>query len=378
MHRYAAFSPIFWRGALHLRVSPGRLRRIEPTSPATQRYWLFLLQQTWERTNRTLLAGALRPPQLALDEGTTRLGRWTPETRTIGIGIDHILTAASWLEVELTLRHEMAHQVVSELFKADNAAPHGELFRRACRLLGVDASPRAERQAAPEHIRILDRVRKLMNLASSDNPHEAQAAMAAANRLLLRHNIDLPSQEKPDFTWRWVGLPSYRVTLERKLVGSLLQSYFFVQCVWMKTHEPVTSKSGSVLEISGRPHNLELAEYVHDYLFTALDRLYKSFKRQNPHVRGARAKRDFRVGVLMGFREQLEAQREQSAEQGLVWLGDPGLRDFLRRRHPQLGTLKGSSYRLSEHHSAGREQGKQLRIRPGMEGETTSRGRRLK
>lgn len=340
-----------------------------------QRSWVLYLEVIWERINRRELNNQLRAPTFALDEASSRLGRWEATSRTIGISTEHLLTA-TWLDVELTVRHEMAHQIVCELFDSPHAPPHGQLFARACAMLKIDSSPRAAAvEIPPETQRVLDRVRKLMKLGQSPNPHEAQAAVAAANRLLLRHNVDLADAEQgakraAGHTWRWLGRPRGRVGLDHRLISSILNEHFFVSCVWVRTSRPADDRDVRVLEVMGSPHNLDLAEYVHAYLHRTLDDLWARYRaaRAAGSRRGGNALRnEYRVGVLMGFRDHLrEVQVSAREEEGLVWLGDPALEEFVSYRYPRLRTMRRSSYRHGDAHDAGRADGRELRIRPGM------------
>jgi hypothetical protein len=271
--------------------------------------------------------------------------------------------------------------VVSELFRVHHGAPHGEEFQRACRLLDLDLSPRRVRERPAAEQRVLDKVRKLLNLAESPNPHEAQAAAAAANRLLLRFNLSTGDTREPNaHAFRWIGTPVARVPLEKKLLSGILQDFFFVRCIWVSTREAVSDRPVTVLEVVGRHHNLDIAEYAHDYIEQSLDRLWERYGAELEPEQGRRkARHDYRSGVLIGFREHLQAQqRQERQESGLVWLGDPQLETLLRRRYPHTGRLSGGSVRLGDAHRAGLSHGRELRIRPGVGGSAaTSRGRLL-
>ena len=133
-----------------------------------QRQWLHSLLLRWEHINLDFLDGKLTAPTFVIDDSKTRLGRWDPHTRTIGISKHHLLEH-TWAEIEDTLKHEIAHQVVTELFDAGGSKPHGDLFHRACRMLGMDRSPRSTQDMPPEHVRILKRITRLLNLSTSAN-----------------------------------------------------------------------------------------------------------------------------------------------------------------------------------------------------------------
>ncbi len=243
-------------------------------------------------------------------------------------------------------------------------------------MLKIEASPRAKNPMTDAGRKILERVRKLMTLAGSDNPHEAQLAMAAANKLLLKHNLDLADADgETQFSWRWVGTPTGRVGLDRKLISMILRDHFFVQCLWVHSTRPTDDRRVRMLELMGAPHNLELAEYVHDYLTRTLDVLWK--ERRKTHGGGNAARNAFRAGILMGFRDHLDEQKTRHDEQGLIWLGDPALNDFLHARYPRTRKMRASSCLNSQDHHAGRAIGRKLRIRPGVEGGAKNRGRRL-
>ncbi len=352
--------------------------RLLDADTALQRTILAALQSDWAAANARKLDGRLRAPTFALHEGDRRLGTWDPLTRTLSISSRHVLRD-TWAEVLLTLHHEMAHQVVSELFDTPGAPAHGELFVRACLMLGIDGNPRLESRPRPASLRVLDRVQKLMSLGSSSNAHEAQAALKKAHELLLRHNLDLKDLDgERDLCFRYVGRPVGRIPLERKLMASLLRSHFFVQTIWIGTHYAATNKRASVLEVSGRPHNVELADYVHAYLARTLDTLWAEHRREQGRMTRVRARRnDFRIGVLMGFEEQLDSQAEVHRGCGLVWLGDPAVNEYYGRRHPDIHLLRGGRYRLGDTHDAGREQGRQIRIRPGVGEESGGKHRRV-
>jgi hypothetical protein len=338
---------------------------------------LNYLAGRWKHYNRVHLAGRLKPPSFVLDDSVQRLGRWDALSRTLGISLEHAASAPSII-VDETLKHEMAHQVVTELLEAPGAPPHGVLFGRACRMLGISDGPTAPRVVDPRAAKVLDRVQKLMSLSSSDNPHEAEAAIAAANRLLLQHNLVADQDvERADYAWRFVGPAVGRLPLERKLLASLLAEFFFVQCVWMSATVIGKGKQVRLLEISGRPENLELAEYTHDYLSRTLDTLWRRYKKQaGPSSSGRSDRNSYRSGVLMGFRERLRREKESAKEEGLIWLGDPALHEYLGTRHPNLGVLKGGRYRRTDAFYKGQAEGKKLKIRPGI-GEGTSRGHAL-
>jgi predicted SprT family Zn-dependent metalloprotease len=336
-------------------------------SETWQRTCLKWLKKSHQAISAEDLGGLLKTPQFAIDRAQNRLGQWDPQSRTISLSAKHLMTDI-WLEVELTLRHEMAHQYVTEVLQAKGAQPHGKLFKRACALLGLGTSPRNEQAMEPGVQRVYDRVQKLMELSASSNQNEAEVAVAAAGRLLLKHNLKLTDRpEDNTFTYRWIGRATGRVSLEQKILSGILQEHFFVCGIWVETLKLQKERPLRVLEIMGRSENLELAEYTHHFLVRTLDTLWDAYRKDLPPEQRGRAIRNaYRVGVLMGFRERLENQQIEHTEQGLVWLGDPAINEFVRSRYPRTQSMRGGRYRVGDAHDAGRREGSRLRIRPGV------------
>jgi hypothetical protein len=345
---------------------------LPPLTPAQQRVILDQLSQSWRTLNERHLGRRLRPPDIQIERVEGRLGSWTPRTRTIAIAERHLREAPSWLAVEDTLRHEVAHQVVTELFGVSDARPHGELFARACRMLGVDGRGGGAAAIDPAGARAMDRVRKLLALATSPEANEAHAAMAQASRLLLKHNLDLAALEGGALEVRRIGPMLRRLPVEDKLVSCLLRDHFYVRPIWVYDGPVGGSLDHRVLEVVGRPENVEMAEYVHGFLHRRLDALWAEYRRTGRSDRRSRGA--FRVGVMEGFARHLDAQRATQVQAGLVWVGDPVVEDFYRQRHPRTQRMAGGTVWGGEAREAGMAEGGRLRIHPGVGAAGPTRG----
>jgi len=122
--------------------------------------------------------------------------------------------------------------------------------------------------------------------------------------------------------------------------------------------------------------NVEMADYVHDFLTQTSERLWLEHK----HARSIRSNRDrraFLAGVMTGFRDKLAGQKKQNREHGLVWRGDPQLGAYVKERHPRLSWTR---YASSQHHAAhaeGRRAGSSIVLHRGLGRSPESRGRLL-
>jgi len=148
-------------------------------STALEAALLRQLLATWRTLNDSYWKGRLQPPTLALADGAHKLGQWLAAERRIELSRAFVVDGA-WGAVVEVLKHEMAHQFVTEALGDPDPTPHGPAFRAVCERHGIDASAAGVPAAAPtpEADRVLSRVAKLLALAESPNVHEAESAMA--------------------------------------------------------------------------------------------------------------------------------------------------------------------------------------------------------
>ena len=66
-------------------------------------------------------------------------GSWNDSERLLTIS-RRLLNHYPWEAVIETLKHEMAHMIVDEIFELKGAPSHGPDFARACEILGIDPS----------------------------------------------------------------------------------------------------------------------------------------------------------------------------------------------------------------------------------------------
>jgi hypothetical protein len=318
---------------------------------------------TYQDLNHTFFRRKLGGATLELSSATSRLGRWVPEIRTIEIA-RRLVLEHPWGVVVEVLKHEMAHQYVHEVLGHRDESAHGPAFRELCAQLGIDAGasgiPAAGGTSA-EDAGVLTRIARLLALAESANVHEAQSAMNAAQRLMLKHNLESAASPRlpAGYGFRHLGEPTGRVSEPERLLGAILGKHFFVEVIWVPVYRPLLGKHGSVLEACGTPANLEMAAYVHAFLTHTAEHLWREHKKAR-RIHGDRDRRTFLAGVMVGFLEKLNAQRSAHREEGLVWVGDADLEGFYRRRHPRIVHVRHAGSRRTAAHAEGREAGRKI------------------
>jgi hypothetical protein len=294
----------------------------------------------------------MRPPLFRLGDMKSRLGYWSGDKQEICIS-RHLVDNHSWGDVREVLLHEMAHQYVDQvLFREKDSRPHGALFQKACHLLRAD--PKASGhldfdgnspidKAAASEVNMIRRIRKLMALAESRNANEAEAAMAKAHDLIMKYNIDsLASTEPRDFISTFVGKPTLRHPRQDYYLATILRDFYFVEGVWVTAYVLEKGKMGRVLEISGTPHNVDIARYIHSFVEHYIHSQWLQYSKDrglNHH-----RKTDFAIGILEGFTAKLSSQQEQQAGPtgsfAVVTVKDPQLEAYVDYRYPHTTTLR--------------------------------------
>ncbi|MBT7164526.1 MAG: DUF2786 domain-containing protein [Victivallales bacterium] len=353
---------------------------------ATRAEWeqrfLAGLQEEWEIARWQLPrehASALRIPTFSLTDAETTWGCWHgAPLRDLRLS-RKLVWNHPWYAVVDVLRHEMAHQVAYEILGGQNEPPHGPSFRQACKWLRIapratDSYPTLDQLVAGqeeigENDRIHLRVQKLLALAESPNRHEAERALAKAQELMARHNVDLIDRgTKRDYLSIRLGEAKKRHSRDVYILAGILGEFYLVRPIWITGYDPQRGTAGKVLEISGTAMNVRLAHYVYDFVRQYCDREWRvfSFGRRL----GSGGRRDFTIGILSGFADKLRQETSHASPQirDLVQRGDPGLDHYLGERYPRLRTRRGN--RLScrtDLLEAGERLGRDLTVRPGVE-----------
>lgn len=334
---------------------------------------LAQLAKRWRDENRKLFGGLLTPPGFELSEQRRELGTWDPTRRVISIQLD-LIKSASWFEVVEVLRHEMAHQFVTEHLKVHDEPPHGPSFRETCRARGID--PRASGVAISEEgERLLARVKKLLALAESDNIHEAELAATQAQAIMHRHHLKLQEvlsldPEQLSFERgmgaRPLGLPKKRHYRYEYAITNLLCEHFFVDVIWVDSYDIVTLKEGQIAEVCGRLEDLEIAEYVYHFLHNHLDLAWRRHKAKHK-LKGVKERLSYSLGLVQGFESKLSQQAQaRTEERGLTLVSPEAAARFLRLRHPRVRSISGGAWMPTGSYGAGFKAGQSLTLRHGV------------
>jgi hypothetical protein len=317
----------------------------------------------------------LRPTVICLFDSQTLWGQFNGASRTISIS-RKLVWEYSWKAVTGVLRHEMAHQWVFENApEYYSSQPHGEMFQKACGLIGVPALFTQSRtglqeesfdwkQENTESDRLLDKVKRLLALAQSSNEHEAGLAMRKVQALYAQHNLEHSRlKERNQFVHTIISNGKKRRTFWEQTILSILIEYFFVEIVLFQDFNARTGDRTLAFEIIGTRENVMMAEYVYSFLHSQLEILLK----QNPDAITPMQKTSYRLGILEGFSKKLSHEEDtrddtsQLIQKALVeFKNDPVLAGYLKEIYPRLKRKNSKRYVDTEAYKAGQSQGRKL------------------
>lgn len=219
-------------------------------------------------------------------------------------------------------------------------------------------------ELSEETKRHLDRVNKLLSLASSANEHEAALAMQRAQEILAKHRLERAQQSQDAGCDYWfVPLRTKRVDATTKVIFSILRSFYFVKPIFMDYFDAKDLQVYKAYDVCGNTEDLRMAEYVYEFLKRTVESLWQEHRRQT--VTTGAAKRSYCLGVLRGFQQKLsesQAKMKLAPESpALVVRESKALDSFLAARYPRL--VKGAGIagaRDRDSYAAGVDDGKKI------------------
>jgi predicted SprT family Zn-dependent metalloprotease len=332
-------------------------------------------------------------PMIQIVEVDSFWGQWCPIDRKIKIA-KRLIDNHTWDTVVNILKHEMAHQMDSDIFFG--VGDHGEGFKRACKLLGLppeyqcsslDSGSKIfnwkedliQSDEQTENHTMIRRVEKLLSLAQSSNENEALAAMEKVMQIYQVYNIKrIESRTKSNYVYAVINLKKQRIESYQSTIGNILQEFYFTEVVYGGLYDAQSLKTYQVMELFGTKENVQMAEYVFYFLNSKVLDLWQDYSKKN--MLPVKFKRSYMIGVLRGFSEKLREIKKSHLEtigtgsSLTIAENDEYLKRFVREKYPRLTNSSGSSSGIYSHaFESGKQDGKSIVINKGIE--TNASGR---
>ncbi len=324
------------------------------------------------RRNRFVVNAYLYPIHVVVFEGK-EWGHFNWPYFQIGLN-RRLIAEAKDSVVRDILKHELAHYLTHLYHGEVDMSPHGAEFKETCRKFGFPQdvaaatmnlhSSNLSKEGDLQSEKILERVKKLLQLAQSSNAHEAELATMKANEILLRHNLQYAvSDDEP--------LYMDRVLIRKRKDAKLSAIYDILRHFIVR---PVMSmgKNTCCLEVTGTLTNVKLARYVAEFLDQELDHLFKEAQTKFG-LQGLRAKNSFFLGVAQGYNEKMKESKKSFSEpdrKALVVV-EQKLEERVNTIYRRLRSASSGHQSDSQAHNLGGEYGRNLNIRQGVEAKSS-------
>ena len=330
--------------------------------------------------------GQYFPLRIVAFENPRTLGYFDWESSIIGIN-KCLLYKANPRVLDNILRHELAHMHCDSFFKLprfqrgleipDNCTAHGWRYRQTCEQFGwgpevfnaySDLTVENTNHPDAEYEKIYNRIRKLLNLSSSSNPHESQVATLKANQILLKHNVSLLNDMKTSYTENDQEIfvktiyTKGRANAQMQALSRIL-SYFYVSPVYDR------KETTTHLTVTGTRLNVKLADYIGKFFLNETERLWHLAQKKDPALKGIVKKNSYISGLASGVITKIKQERKkESAESKMALVKvEKVLDEQLSLAYPNLSSTRRSGSFDGHAHNLGEQDGQSISFRKGIE-----------
>ena len=164
--------------------------------------------------------------------------------------------------------------------------------------------------------KVLDKIKKLLARANSNNPHEAELAMEKAQSLMMEHDLNLSQVQSHDSEYNEEQVrEASRRTPEIRFVVYILEEFFFVRSFDHICYDREQDYARIVRTfLFGKRHHVAISEYVFVYLCRTFCDLWRQYRRTVVVRRGDQI--EFYRGVWRGLENKLLEDRKRQIRSG--------------------------------------------------------------
>lgn len=205
---------------------------------------------------------------------------------------------------------------------------------------------------------VLERIRKAAALMDSPNEHEAAAAAAMVQNLLLKHNLslaDVRSKNGSKHAYITMSVPVPSARWRQLLLDGIAKTNF---C------RAIIAQGNREMMILGERHNVEVVVWLNGFIAAQVQRLGTEWG--DEYGAGRTARTAFRLGAVTTVRKRLrdaraQAVQESAATNALVVMTDAALDEAYRKAFPRARST-GASVRDANAYARGQAAGNNVTI----------------
>lgn len=293
-------------------------------------------------------------------------------THLYQVGINRkLMYEARDVVIDNILRHELAHYLCFIKY-GRTVDDHGPEYREICQTFNwaeevfsakMNLEYENELAKSSDTQKIVEKVKKLLTLAESDNQHEAEVATAKANQLILEHNLSHLGRETLDddeLVYLKRSLESKKFNAKMQALANVMDE-FYVKAIISRGPE------SSYLELVGDKDNVEMADYILHFLDNEFERQWKITKSKYSNLKGQRAKNSFMAGLSKGLIEKIKRERSTVITSKELMVMNLKREEQMQLVYPSL-SMVGSGRNIDNNAlSLGKSAGQNISINKGVE-----------
>lgn len=132
--------------------------------------------------------------------------------------------------------------------------------------------------------KVVEKIKKLLALATSSEPHEAAAAMRQAQKMMAQHGVSEEDVDQLDVEseqvispepWKARGIPVYFSKITQLMMVAF-GVRALIECAW------VNGKPRMAVRYFGTQSRAAIAAYTHVVVWNALQKSWKAYQKDNP------------------------------------------------------------------------------------------------
>lgn len=191
---------------------------------------------------------------------------------------------------------------------------------------------------------IAEKVRLLLNLSKSDNPHEAASAANKAQELLHKYNLSMFDVDQA------VKDSNKDIQYEKSIIpGFVGWRISLLNSIALTNGAYVVKLSDGKASLIAQPHSKEIVLHLYEYLSREIERLAEyNFLRADTSVHGKAWKHSFRMGALGILDQRMkeknqELKKESIQSTAMIIISDKALNSAVTNFYPRLRTAGRTS-----------------------------------
>ena len=170
---------------------------------------------------------------------------------------------------------------------------------------------------------IIAKIAKLLELAKSSNPHEASLAASRAKEMmeargLTMTEVEVQKEGIEEYTFEPTttaskGKPIRFLPQWMKGLTIVMNKHFDVMC-FLRQASRKGKNTATVIGFIGTPTDIQVAEYIFNYLVREIGRMADEHKKTLDDYEGNKWSylNTYRLGLVKGLREELQRKEKES------------------------------------------------------------------